>query len=330
MDKYEVGIKFNEKKSVHEDKLAVKVNGLTKYYGNFLALDHISFEVKKGQIFGFLGPNGAGKTTTIRILTGILIPDEGEAKIMGIDVVKDPIAAKKIMGVVPEISNVYVDLSAWENMLLMGKLYGVKKDERARRAEELLKKFNLIERKDEKTKRFSKGMKQRLILAMSLIHNPDILFLDEPTSGLDVQSSRMIREILQGLKLKRKTIFLTTHNIEEANLICDEVGIINKGKIVAINTPERLKSTLQRTQSIEVAFDKIPSSMKWVESIPQVNKCQRLGDKFRLYTPDPDKVIRKLTEYTEKNKLRFISLNVLNPSLEDVFVKFTEEEETEL
>ena len=134
-------------------KVYMKVNGLTKYYGNFLALDHISFEVKKGQIFGFLGPNGAGKTTTIRILTGILIPDEGEAKIMGIDVVKDPIAAKKIMGVVPEVSNVYVDLSAWKNMLLMGKLYGVKKDERARRVEELLKKFNLIERKDEKTKR---------------------------------------------------------------------------------------------------------------------------------------------------------------------------------
>lgn len=313
-------------KIVKEHKVTIKVDKLTKYYGNLLALDHISFEVRREEIFGFLGPNGAGKTTTIRILTGILIPDEGEAKILGIDVVKDPIVAKRIMGVVPEVCNVYVDLSAWENMMLMGKLYGVRRGEREKRAEELLQKFSLFQRKDEKTRRFSRGMKQRLILAMSLIHNPEILFLDEPTSGLDVQSSRMIRNIIQELKAEGKTVFLTTHNIEEANLICDKVAIINKGKIVAVDTPERLKSAFQETQSIEVAFDKIPPDTRWVENILQVSRYQKLGDKYRLYTPDLDKVIRKLIEYSEKNKLRLISLNTLGPSLEDVFVKLTQEE----
>jgi len=312
------------------ENLVIKVSNLTKFYRETIGVDHISFEIRGREIFGFLGPNGAGKTTTIRILTGILLPDEGEAKIMGIDIIKDPIAAKRIMGVVPEVCNVYVDLSAWENMILMGKLYGVRKDEREKKAEEILQKFGLWQRKDEKTRRFSKGMKQRLILAMSLIHNPEVLFLDEPTSGLDVQSSRMIREVLQELKLKGKTIFLTTHNIEEANLLCDRVAIINKGKIVAIDTPERLKGAFQKTQSVEVAFDRIPLNIKEIENIPHVNSCQRLGDKLRLYTPNPDRVIRKLTEYSEKNNLRFISLSILGPSLEDVFVKLTEEKETSL
>ena len=310
--------------------LAVKVLNLTKFYGETVAVNHINFEVEKGEIFGFLGPNGAGKTTTIRILTGILTPDEGEAEILGIDVIGDPLTAKQIMGVVPEVCNVYVDLSAWNNMILMGKLYGVRKEVREKETRELLQKFHLWQRKDEKTRRFSKGMKQRLILAMSLIHDPDILFLDEPTSGLDVQSSRMIREIIQKLKIKGKTIFLTTHNIEEANLICDRVAIINKGEIVAVDTPEKLKNAFQKTQSIEVAFDKIPLDKRWIENIPSVNKYQRLGDKFRLYTTDPDRVIRELAEYSEKNKIRFVSLNSLGPSLEDIFVRLTENKETNL
>ena len=168
-------------------------------------------------------------------------------------------------------------------------------------------------------------MKQRLILAMSLIHDPEILFLDEPTAGLDVQSSRIIREILRNFKIEGKTIFLTTHNIEEANLLCDRVAIINKGKIMAIDTPEKLKGAFQKTQSIEVAFDRIPSDTDWIEHIPGVNRYQRLGDKFRLYTQDPDRAIRALTTQSEKNNTRFISLSILGPSLEDVFIKLTEE-----
>lgn len=306
---------------------AIKAENLTKFYGDLLAVDSINLTIKKGEVFGFLGPNGAGKTTTIRMLTGILQPDEGKARILGVDIVHSSTIAKRFMGVVPEVCNVYVDLSAWNNLMLMGKLYSVPAWERKERGKELLEKFGLFERKDEKTRRFSRGMKQRLILAMSLIHRPSILFLDEPTSGLDVQSSRMIRQIVGELKHEGYTVFLATHNIEEANVMCDRVAIMNKGKIVATDTPEKLKSTIQKTQSVEVAFDNPPSKIGWLENIPEVDRLQRLGDKFRLYTSDPTVVIHRLVQYSRKNNLQFVSLNTVGPSLEDVFVRFTQNSE---
>ena len=231
------------------------------------------------------------------------------------------------MGVVPEVCNVYVDLSSWENMMLAGKIYGVKRKERKKRAEELLKKFELWERKDEETRRFSKGMKQKLVLAMSLIHDPQVLFLDEPTSGLDVQSSRIIREMIRQLGQKGKTIFLTTHNIEEANILCNRIAIIDRGKIVKTDSPERLKSAFSKTQSIEVAFDgKMKEKVEELQNISYVSECRMMGDKFRLYTEEPDKLIRELVRFAEKNNLKFISLKMLGPSLEDVFVALIEKE----
>lgn len=310
------------------ENFAIEALSLKKVYGKTVAVDNVSFEVKKGGVFGFLGPNGAGKTTTVRILTGVILPDEGEAKICGINVKREPIFAKKIMGVVPEVCNAYVDLSSWENMILAGKVYGVRRKRREEKAEELLKKFDLWERKDEKTRRFSKGMKQKLLLAMSLIHDPQVLFLDEPTSGLDVQSGRMIREMIRELGQKGKTIFLTTHNIEEANILCDRIAIINKGKIVKTDSPERLKSAFSRTQSIEVAFDKrAGGKIKELENISYVSECRIMGDKLRLYTKEPDKLIKLLVRFAEKNNFRFISFKMLGPSLEDVFIALTEKGE---
>jgi len=305
----------------------IKASSLKKVYGKTVAVDNVSFEVEKGEVFGFLGPNGAGKTTTIRILTGVIMPDGGKVRICDIDVKKEPLFAKKIMGVVPEVCNVYVDLSSWENMMLAGKIYGVKRKERKKRAEELLKKFELWERKDEETRRFSKGMKQKLVLAMSLIHDPQVLFLDEPTSGLDVQSSRIIREMIRQLGQKGKTIFLTTHNIEEANILCNRIAIIDRGKIVKTDSPERLKSAFSKTQSIEVAFDgKMKEKVEELQNISYVSECRMMGDKFRLYTEEPDKLIRELVRFAEKNNLKFISLKMLGPSLEDVFVALIEKE----
>ncbi|RLE07715.1 ATP-binding protein [Candidatus Aerophobetes bacterium] len=229
------------------------------------------------------------------------------------------------MGIVPEVCNVYVDLSVWENLMLMGKIYGVPRGKRKKRSEELLKKFSLYERKDEKARKLSKGLKQRLILAMSLVHNPEILFLDEPTAGLDVQSSRLIRNIIKELNQSQVTIFLTTHNIEEANLMCERIAIINEGKLAAIGTPQRLKRVIQSTQSVEVAFDKsMPDNLSQLKDIPYVIKVEKLGDKFRLYTDDPDAVIYELTNYRRVNKLRFITLNTLGPNLEDVFIELTQ------
>jgi ABC-2 type transport system ATP-binding protein len=298
---------------------------LTKYYNELLAVDHINFEVKKSEIFGFLGPNGAGKTTTIRMLTSLTKPSEGTARIFGHDIQSETIIAKRYMGIVPEISNIYDDLSAWDNLMFTGELYQVNKSERERRAKELLDMFGLFDRRNEKAKGFSKGMKRRLTISMGLINNPQLLFLDEPTSGLDVQSVLIIKDVVRELNQRGVTIFLTTHNIEEANVTCDRVAIINKGKIAAIDTPERLKKTIQSVQSVEVAFEKAsPKNLKELENIPLVNEVRKEGDKFRLYTHDPANVLSGLWEYAKANGLKPISLNTLGPSLEDVFVRLTE------
>lgn len=226
------------------------VSDLTKTFGRSTAVDHISFEVKGGEIFGFLGPNGAGKTTTTRMLTGVIPPDAGTATILGFDIGSDPVQAKQGFGVVPETSNAYNDLTAWQNMMLMGELYGLSHARAAQRSSELLEMAGLLERKDQKVQTYSKGMKQRLILATALVHEPELLFLDEPTSGLDVQSTRMILTLLHDLNRDGTTIFLTTHNMDEANRLCDRVGIIRAGKMAAIDAPEKLRSVIDRVHTI--------------------------------------------------------------------------------
>src|SRR3990170_6722307 len=210
---------------------AIEAMELTKYYGDLCAVDHVNFEVKKGEIFGFLGPNGAGKTTTIRMLTGISIPTEGTATIMGYDIQRRPIEAKDQMGIVPDVSNVYNELSAWDNLIFTGKLYDMLKVFRENRAEELLKMFGLYKRRREKVQGFSRGMKRRICIGMALMNRSSIVFLDEPTSGLDVQSVLVIRDLIRKLNQQGLTIFITTHNIEEASQMCDRVAIINNGKI---------------------------------------------------------------------------------------------------
>jgi len=302
---------------------AIEVSSLSKYFGEIRAVDEINFEVRKGELFGFLGPNGAGKTTTQRMLTGILKPDGGTIHIMEFDLRRNPFDAKMLMGVVPEMSNTYIDLSAWDNLLLMGELYGVPKRKRKQRAMELLELFGLQDRRGQKTKGFSKGMKQRLILAMALIHEPELLFLDEPTSGLDVQSARLIRNLVGELNQNGATVFLTTHNIEEANQMCDRVAIINQGEIVAIDRPENLRNAIQSSQSVEVAFDKSISDLESLQSIAGVSEVRKEGDKLRLYTNKPGDVACQLVEYANTHELRILALNTLAPSLEDVFVHLT-------
>lgn len=302
---------------------AIEVSSLTKHYGKIHAVDEISFEVKTGELFGFLGPNGAGKTTTQRMLTGIFKPDNGTIHIMGFDLLRNPFDAKMMMGVVPEMSNVYIDLTAWDNLMLMGELYGVSKAKSKRKAMELLEIFGLQDRKDQKTKGFSKGMKQRLILAMALIHEPNLLFLDEPTSGLDVQSTRLIRNLVRELNQNGTTVFLTTHNIEEANQMCARVAIINSGKIVAIDRPENLRNAIQSSQSVEVAFDKPIIDLDSLQGVDGVSEVKKEGDKLKLYTDQPGDVACQIAEYANAHELKVLALNTLAPSLEDVFVHLT-------
>lgn len=302
---------------------AIRVMNLTKYYGKLLAVDHINFEVYKGEVFGFLGPNGAGKTTTIRMLTGLLTPNSGDVFIDGLDITINPIKAKMKLGVIPEKGNTYVDLTARQNIILAGKYYGVPRKELEKKADSLLDQFGLFERRNSLVKTFSQGMKQRVNIASALVHNPEILFLDEPTLGLDVQSQRLIRNIIKEMNQRETTVFLTTHNIEEANMLCERVGIINKGKIAAIDTPEKLKRTFEETQSIEVSFNKAVDG-NLIKKPGVANRIEKLGDKWKLYTDNPDKLVKYLARFAEDQKLTIVSIQICGVSLEDVFVKLTE------
>jgi ABC-2 type transport system ATP-binding protein len=298
---------------------------LTKVFGKSTAVDHISFDVRQGEIFGFLGPNGAGKTTTTRMLTGVIPPDAGSAMILGHDIRSEPVLAKQGFGVVPETSNAYVDLTAWQNLMLMGELYGLARARAVQRSSDLLGMLGLLERKDQKVQAYSKGMKQRLILAMALIHEPELLFLDEPTSGLDVQSTQMIHSLLRDLNKMGTTIFLTTHNMEEANRLCHRVGIIRAGKMVAIDAPEKLKTAIDRVHTIEVSFDReVPDTA--LAGLSGVTGVTRTGDKWQITAENRDAVIRSLVTFSHQNGAAIVTLNTLAPSLDEAFLRLTQED----
>jgi ABC-2 type transport system ATP-binding protein len=289
-----------------------------------VAVDNLSFSTTKGEIFGFLGPNGAGKTTTIRMLTGISRPTKGTAKIMGYNIQTQSIQAKEQMGIVPDVSNIYNELTAWDNLVFTGKLYDMPKAFRENRAEELLQMFGLYERRQEKVQGFSRGMKRRICIAMALMNRLSIVFLDEPTSGLDVQSVLIIRETIRKLNQEGLTIFITTHNLEEASQMCDRVAIINHGKIAAIGTPEKLKRTVQGLQSVEIAFETTPiNALSDLKELPDTREIVKAGDKFRLFTDDPSSVLASVWNYAQNNNLKLVTVNTLGPSLEDVFVSLT-------
>jgi ABC-2 type transport system ATP-binding protein len=300
----------------------IRVESLTRYYGDRLAVDRICFEVQEGELFGFLGPNGAGKTTTQRMLTGVLPPSEGTAYVLDHDMATDPLGAKEHIGVVPEVANPYLELSGWRNMMLAGQLYGLDRRARGERAEKLLGEFELWERRGDIAKSYSKGMRQRLMLAMALLHEPQVLFLDEPTAGLDVASRRVIHQMVRDLAQDGVAVFYTTHNIEEANMLCGRVAIISEGRIAAIDTPESLKAAFAGSQSVQVAFD-APVEADALAHLREVRHVETEGDKLRLYTSSPGVVTMQLVDFARSKSLRVVSLNTAGPSLEEVFVSLT-------
>jgi ABC-2 type transport system ATP-binding protein len=305
----------------------IEVLGLTKLYGSRLAVDHISFEVKPGEIFGLLGPNGAGKTTTIRMLSCLLKPTDGKAYIMGHDIRKEPRKIKGLIGVVPETSNLYDELTVWENLMFMAQLYGVPRSLRKPRVQNLLESFKLQDRSDTPFSELSRGLKRRLTIAAAFVHEPRIVFMDEPTAGLDVQSARSIRGLIQDLKTKGITVLLTTHYIEEADQLCDRIAIINHGRIVALDAPHRLKALSGGAQAIEVSFDfgspRVPEVEEFL-SMKGIQSAIRMADRIRLLVAtDASEVIGQLIEYSRMRHARIVSLRTLEPSLEDVFVQLT-------
>jgi ABC-2 type transport system ATP-binding protein len=234
----------------------IEVSDLTKFYRDFPAINHISFEVKQGEIFGFLGPNGAGKTTTIKMLTGMIQPTEGTAWIHGKDIRTQIVEIKKTIGVVTENSNLYDELSVADNLRFVGQLYGVSQLDREKRIGELLKRFDLEPKREAKFATLSKGMKRKVTIAAALIHSPQVVFLDEPSTGLDVLSARILRALIKELKALGVTIFLTTHYIEEAEQLCDRVAILVNGIIKTVDTPGNLITTTN-SKNLEEAFIEI-------------------------------------------------------------------------
>ena len=301
----------------------VKIQGLTKQYGNILAVDHLDLEVFEGEIFGLLGPNGAGKTTTIRMLTGQTTPTSGTATVANHSIIHEATKAKQQIGVIPDISNIYDEMSAWDNLIFAAHLYSVPKTEREKKTNELLQLFGLYERRKDRVAGFSRGMKRRLTIALALIHKPKLLFLDEPTTGLDVQSLRMIRNLIKELNRGGVTVFLTTHYIEEADQLCQRIAIINRGKIVTVDNPEKLKASLEKRQVIEVSFTVSRGLEDKLKGLSCVNDVSMLGDKCRLQVDDASEAVPSLVDFARKNSLKIVSINTLNPSLEDAFVKLT-------
>lgn len=302
----------------------VEARDLTRRYGDRTAVDHVSFVVPRGEIFGFLGPNGAGKSTTAQMLTGFLAPSEGSALIAGIDMADDPTVARESIGVVPEEANAYADLSVWQNVMLMAELHGIPRKQRIASGASLLDMFGLGDRHSQKGRELSKGLRQRLMICAALVSEPHILFLDEPTSGLDVASARLIREMITRLNRERAmTVFITTHNMEEAANLCHRVAIIDRGKLAAVGTPESLKGVVEARRSVEVRFDGALGVAKDLVGDLPVTEIIPLPDGFKAYSPASGQLAQEIAARSKVSGLKLAVLTTQAPTLEDVFLHIT-------
>jgi len=302
---------------------SIEINNLTKKFGDFTAVNNISFNIKKGEIFGFLGPNGAGKTTTLSMLSTLLKPTSGKASVNGFDVTKNMDEVRNSIGMVFQDMTLDDELTAYENMNMHCRLYGVEKEGRKEKITKLLKLVDLEDRKDSLVKTFSGGMKRRLEIARGLLHEPEILFLDEPTLGLDPQTRNKLWAYIQKLNEDTElTILLTTHYMEEADNLSDRIAIIDKGIIIALDTPDNLKKELGgdivtiETQKGEM-FEQLLKKQAWCKSVKRHNHSVTINVK------DAGKTISEIIKLAHNNNLIIDSANIHKPSLEDVFLYFT-------
>ena len=305
---------------------AVEVKELSKSYGSLVAVDHISFEVKRKEIFGLLGPNGAGKTTTIRMICGMLRPTSGTAVVAGFDISQKPQEVKRRIGLVPDISNLFGELSARVNLEFMGKLYGLDKKTRRERIDQVLELFHLKERQNDPVKYYSKGMHRRLTVAAALIHQPEILVMDEPTSGLDAQAARLVREIIIDLNKEGRAILLTTHQIDEADRLAQRVGIIDRGRLIALNTPEQVKNSTEGMHALEIKILNEVDQERWIPVISGtegVDKAFLAEGKIRILSKDLSQIIPAVVNLVDKHGGKIENISVAQPTLEDAYINLT-------
>ena len=302
----------------------IEANNLTKRFGKLVAVDHVSFSVNEGEIFGFLGPNGAGKTTTINMLTTLINPSEGSAKVGGFDVAKQDGKVREIVGLVPQDLTVDEDLTGMENLMLQAKLYHVPIKVAKERITEALNLVGLTEAANRKVETYSGGMRKRLELAEGLIHYPKVLFLDEPTLGLDVQTRVVIWDYIKRLRDERGiTMFLTTHYMEEADVLCDRLAIIDLGKIVVLDTSQNLKDSLGG-DIIELEFnDDSDDNTKMLSSMSQVKDVKRIGSVYRVKVSKGEEALPEIMERLLKKKMRIRKVSLVKPTLDQVYLEYT-------
>ncbi|HVT81985.1 MAG TPA: ATP-binding cassette domain-containing protein [Phycisphaerae bacterium] len=303
----------------------VQVDKLTKRFGDFTAVNEISFEVGHGEVFGLLGPNGAGKSTLIRMLTTLVPPTAGHARVNGFDIVKAQNGVRQSIGVIPQAMTSDMDLSADENMLIFAKLYGISREKRRKVIPELLAAVDLTQWHDKPVKQFSGGMRRRLEIARGLVHEPKIFFLDEPTTGLDPVSRVSVWEMLSRLKRERDlTILMTTHYMDEADKLCDRIAIVDHGKLVALDSPLKLKAAVPGKNILEVSFSSVPE--KWEErlrALPDVTEVKSDEHVFRITSENGPATTVALMEASKAAGISIASLSVQSTTLDDVFVHFT-------
>lgn len=309
-----------------KDKI-LEVQNLKKSYNGFVAVDEIDFEIKRAEIFGFLGPNGAGKSTTINMLIGMAKVTSGKIFYNGTDLTRNIKKAQEMIGVVPDESNLYNEMSGFDNLCFCGSLYGLKKKERENRASELLQLFKLSDVAGKKFKAYSKGMKRKLTIAAALIHKPEILFLDEPTSGIDVASVRQIRNLIRELNETGTTIFLTTHYIEEAERLCHRVAFIHKGQIIRNDSVQNLVAQSRTINGIEIRYQ--PNRENHTQILQTLkNKfpgfdCRQMNDNTIKIMSEENINIAPVVNFLSENGLFINEAKLLKPSLEEAFVKAT-------
>jgi len=304
---------------------AIAVDGLTKVFNkNLVAVDHVNFSVKEGEIFGFLGPNGAGKTTTINMLITVLKPTEGNATVCGCDILKQPSEVRNCIGVVPQEYTADEDLTGLENIILCADLYGIPRETSKKRAAELLELVELTAFRDKQVATYSGGMRRRLELACGLINRPHVFFLDEPTLGLDVQTRAATWNYIKLLKKEYgMTIFMTTHYLEEADMLCDRVAIIDHGKIVAIGSPEELKQRLGgdiMTLSIQ---DNTVDISNLVEKVPRVKEVKKQDGIYRIKVEDGEETAPSIIEAIRTEGHKVTRLSLTRPTLDEVYLEYT-------
>jgi len=303
---------------------AIVVENIAKRFEKVEAVSGISFNVQRGELFGFLGPNGAGKTTTINMLTGLARPDAGTIQIGGIDCTVSPKAAQHLIGVVPDESNLYPELTGFDNLCFCAALYGLGKTERQARARKLLEDFDLAKAADRKFGGYSKGMKRKLTIAAGIIHTPEILFLDEPTTGIDVASARHLRQLVDDLHRGGTTIFLTTHYIEEAERLCGRIAFVVSGRIVRIDTVENLVQPLQSRHVVQIACaNGVPDLRgKLSAAFPEIDFQVPTQGLVRVESGETIRV-GPLVRFLEEQGAEVSEARRMRPSLEDVFVRIT-------